>query len=310
MDFTLRMKDCTMEKRQSLGDIMTIKKAVIPAAGFGTRFLPTTKSTPKEMLNIVDRPAIHYVVEEAVKSGIEEILIVTMPHKGAVENYFGPSPALNDYLEQKGEYDLLDLSKSIEALAQISYVNQEEPNGLGQAILLAKDFVGDEAFAVLLADDIIHHEQPCLSQLIMVFNKEASTVIGVQAVRRETVDQYGIVDGKVISKDLHLVSSLVEKPSLKEAPSSLAALGRYIITPEIFEILQRTLPGKRNEIQLTDALKTLAKKEKVLAYEFKGRRYDIGSKLGYLQATVEYGLRHEDLKSDFKAYIKELSNTL
>lgn len=289
---------------------MRVRKAVIPAAGYGTRFLPVTKAQPKEMLNIVDKPAIQYIVEEAINSGIEEILIITTRNKGSIENHFDATPELNRMLEDKGKTDLLKLSKDIEDLADIHFKRQKEMKGLGHAILQAKTFVGNEPFAVLLGDDIVYNETPCLKQLIDLYEEKEGSVLGVQSVKKEDVSKYGIVDGKQVADRTYTVSGLVEKPSVEEAPTNVAILGRYVISPEIFEILETTKPGKGDEIQLTDGLIELAKRETMYAYDFEGIRYDTGDKLGYLKATVEYALRHEGVQDHFKSYLKNLSETL
>lgn len=289
---------------------MKVRKAVIPAAGYGTRFLPVTKAQPKEMLNIVDKPAIQYIVEEAINSGIEEILIITTRNKSSIENHFDATPELNRMLEDKGKMDLLKVSKDIEDLADIHFKRQKEMKGLGHAILQAKTFVGNEPFAVLLGDDIVYNEKPCLKQLIELYEEKEGSVLGVQSVSKEDVSKYGIVDGKQIADRTFTVNGLVEKPSVEEAPTNVAILGRYVISPEIFEILETTKPGKGDEIQLTDGLIELAKRETMYAYDFEGIRYDTGDKLGYLKATVEYALRHEGVKDQFKDYIKILSETL
>lgn len=289
---------------------MRVRKAVIPAAGYGTRFLPVTKAQPKEMLNIVDKPAIQYIIEEAVNSGIEEILIITTRNKTSIENHFDSTPELNRMLEDKGKLDLLKISKDIEDLADIHFKRQKEMKGLGHAILQAKTFVGNEPFAVLLGDDIVYNEKPCLKQLIELYEEKEGSVLGVQSVKAEDVSKYGIVDGKKIEDRTFTVNGLVEKPSVEEAPTNVAILGRYVISPEIFEILETTQPGKGDEIQLTDGLIELAKRETMYAYDFEGTRYDTGDKLGYLKATVEYALRHDTVKDQFKDYIKKLSDTL
>ncbi|WP_432401385.1 UTP--glucose-1-phosphate uridylyltransferase GalU [Wukongibacter sp. M2B1] len=285
---------------------MKVRKAIIPAAGLGTRFLPATKAQPKEMLPIVDKPTIQYIIEEAVDSGIEEILIITGRNKRAIEDHFDRSIELEIALENKGKDKLLSQIKDISNMVNIHYIRQKEPRGLGHAINCAKSFVGSEPFAVLLGDDIVYSETPCLKQLIDVFDEYKTTILGVQTVPEYDVDKYGIVEGKYIEDDVYKVKNLVEKPAKEEAPSDVAILGRYIITPEIFDILDNTEPGAGGEIQLTDALKELSKKQAMYAYKFKGIRYDVGNKLGFLQATLEFALRREDLKEDFKKYLNEL----
>lgn len=284
-----------------------IKKAVIPAAGLGTRFLPATKAQPKEMLPIVDKPAIQYIVEEAVQSGIEDILIITGRNKRAIEDHFDKSVELELTLEEKEDRELLDLVRNISSLANIHYIRQKEPKGLGHAIYCAKTFINNEPFAVLLGDDIVDSKtKPCLQQLIDIYNEYGTNIIGVQEVPKADVSKYGIVSGKMVDERLYKVNNLVEKPSIEDAPSNIAILGRYIIEPEIFEILEHTKPGAGGEIQLTDALKELSTKQDIYAYIFEGRRYDIGNKLGFLQATVEFALKREDLKDEFIAYLRHL----
>jgi UTP--glucose-1-phosphate uridylyltransferase len=285
---------------------MKVKKAVIPAAGLGTRFLPATKAMPKEMLPIVDKPTIQYIIEEAVASGIEEILIITGRNKKSIEDHFDKAIELELNLEKGGKQDLLDMVNGITDMVNIHYVRQKEPKGLGHAISCAKTFVGNEPFAVMLGDDIVDSEEPCLKQLINAYEKYNSTILGVQEVKKENVNKYGIVKGGQISANTYKVEDLIEKPRVEEAPSNVAILGRYIITPEIFNILENTKPGKGGEIQLTDALKTLIGKEDMYAYIFEGRRHDVGDKLGFLQATVEYALKREDLKEEFGEYLKTI----
>ncbi len=283
-----------------------IRKAIIPAAGLGTRFLPATKAQPKEMLPIVDKPTIQYIIEEAVASGIEEILIITGRNKKSIEDHFDKSVELEMELEKAGKQEMLELVRGISDMVDIHYIRQKEPRGLGHAIHCAKSFVGNEPFAVMLGDDVVDSEVPCLKQLIDCFNEYKTTILGVQTVDPKNVDKYGIVDGLHIEDRVYKVKRLVEKPSVDEAPSNVAILGRYIITPQIFEILENTAPGKGNEIQLTDALETLIKNEAMYAYDFEGRRYDVGDKLGFLQATVEYALRKEELRDGFIEYLKTI----
>ncbi|AKL93683.1 UTP-glucose-1-phosphate uridylyltransferase GalU [Clostridium aceticum] len=288
---------------------MKVKKAIIPAAGLGTRFLPATKAQPKEMLPIVDKPTLQYIIEEAVDSGIEEILIITGRNKKSIEDHFDKSIELELELEKKGKDDLLEEIRKISDMVNIHYIRQKEPKGLGHAIHCAKSFIGDEPFAVLLGDDIVDAEIPCLKQMIEVYNEYKTTILGVQQVPMEDVDKYGIVAGKHIEDRVYKVKDLVEKPAVEEAPSNVAILGRYIISPEIFAVLENTEPGKGGEIQLTDALKVLAQKEAMYAYNFKGKRYDVGDKLGFLQATVEFALKREDLKEEFFQYLTEIVKT-
>ena len=285
---------------------MKVRKAIIPAAGLGTRFLPATKAQPKEMLPIVDKPTIQYIIEEAVASGIEEILIITGRNKKSIEDHFDKSVELELELEKSGKMEMLEMVRNISDMVDIHYIRQKEPRGLGHAIHCAKSFVGNEPFAVMLGDDVVDSEVPCLKQLIDCFNEYKTTILGVQTVDPKNVDKYGIVDGLHIEDRVYKVKRLVEKPSVDEAPSNVAILGRYIITPQIFEILENTAPGKGNEIQLTDALETLIKNEAMYAYDFEGRRYDVGDKLGFLQATVEYALRKKELRDGFIEYLKTI----
>ena len=286
---------------------MKVRKAIIPAAGLGTRFLPATKAMPKEMLPIVDKPTIQYIIEEAIASGIEEILIITGKSKRAIEDHFDRSRDLEISLEESGKKELLDIVKNISEMVDIHYIRQKDPKGLGHAIYCARTFVGSEPFAVLLGDDIVYNpEKPCLKQMIEVYDKYKTSILGVQEVSREDVSKYGIVDGKNIDDRLYTVKDLVEKPSKENAPSNVAILGRYIINPAIFEILENTKPGKGGEIQLTDGLKELSQKEAIYAYEFEGRRYDVGNKQGFLEATVEHALRREDLREEFLEYLTEI----
>ena len=285
---------------------MKVKKAIIPAAGLGTRFLPATKAQPKEMLPIVDKPTIQYIIEEAVASGIEEILIITGRNKRAIEDHFDKSVELENELESHGKAELLTMVRDISNMADIYYIRQKEPKGLGHAINCARTFVGNEPFAVMLGDDVVDSEVPCLKQLIDCFNEYNTTILGVQKVPHEEVSKYGIIKGMSIEERVYKVKDLVEKPKASEAPSDIAILGRYIITPQIFDILDNTAPGKGGEIQLTDALQTLMKQEAMYAYNFEGRRYDVGDRLGFLEATVEFALKREDLKGPFVDYLKRL----
>ncbi len=289
--------------------IKKVRKAVIPAAGYGTRFLPATKATPKEMLPIVDKPTIQYIVEEALESGIEDILIISGHAKRAIEDHFDSSPALEIELEKKHKLELLEIVRET-ADINIHYIRQKSMKGLGDAILYAKSFMGDEPFAVLLGDDVVYNPQkPALKQLIDVYERYGGTVLGCQKVSMDRVSSYGIVDGiEVSSSKLLKVNSMIEKPKREEAPSNMAVLGRYVISPAIFEILEKTPAGRGGEIQLTDALCTLASIEPVYAYDFEGIRYDVGDKLGFLKATVEYGLRRNDLGNDFREYLRGLLN--
>ncbi|MBV1817946.1 UTP--glucose-1-phosphate uridylyltransferase GalU [Clostridium cochlearium] len=293
---------------------MRVRKAIIPAAGLGTRFLPATKAQPKEMLPIVDKPTLQYIIEEAVNSGIEEILIITGRNKKSIEDHFDKSVELELELEKKGKTDLLKQVRKISDMVNIHYIRQKEPLGLGHAIYCAKSFIGNEPFAVLLGDDIVYTHKPCLKQMIEAYDEYKTTILGVQDVPKEDVNKYGIVKGKHIEDRVYKVKDLIEKPNIEDAPSNIAILGRYIINPQIFEILEHTKPGKGGEIQLTDALKELAQREAMYAYNFQGIRYDVGDKQGFLQATVEYALRREDLREEFLKYLiniveKETNNS-
>lgn len=285
-----------------------IRKAVIPAAGFGTRFLPETKAMPKEMLPIVDKPTIQYIVEEIRASGIEQILIISGHAKRAIEDHFDSSPELEQHLYESGKMDLLREVRKV-ASVKIHYTRQQYMRGLGDAILCAKDFIDGEPFGVILGDDVVYNAngEPALRQLMDQYEKNGGTVIGCQVVRPEMVSSYGIVDGKPTDDpNLLKVKDMIEKPSMEEAPSRFAALGRYVITPEVFEVLEQTKPGKGGEIQLTDALRVMARNGSVYAYNFTGKRYDTGNKLGYLKATVEFALRRPDLGPQFREYLKKL----
>ncbi len=284
-----------------------ITKAVIPAAGLGTRFLPATKACPKEMLPIVDKPTIQYIIEEALASGITDILIISGRTKRAIEDHFDRSPELEMNLLEHDKLDLLQQVKDI-ANINIHYIRQKEPRGLGHAILCAKAFIGHEPFAVLLGDDVVYNDEyPCLRQLMDVYEERGGSVLGCQTVPQEKVSSYGIVASDATDNErIFRVRDMVEKPPVAEAPSRLAVLGRYVIMPEIFDILKHTEPGRGGEIQLTDALKVLAKKQPMYAYDFVGRRYDVGDKLGYLEATVEYALRRDDLRDRFKDYLRTI----
>lgn len=286
---------------------MKIKKAIIPAAGLGTRFLPATKSIPKEMLPIVDKPTIQYIVEEVIASGIEDVLIITGRNKGSIEEHFDRAVELEDNLEKTNKEELLEEVRKISRMINIHTVRQKNPLGLGHAVYCAKSFVGNEPFAVLLGDDVVDSKKPCLKQMIEVFEQYNSTILGVQPVAWENVNKYGIVSGEKLSDNIYTVKDLIEKPSKDKAPTNVAILGRYIITPKIFEILENTSKGVGGEIQLTDGLKNLCNIEDVYAYTFEGRRYDVGSKIGFLEATVDYALKRDDLKDEFKAYLKKLS---
>ena len=288
-----------------------ITKAVIPAAGLGTRFLPVTKSMPKEMLPIIDKPIIQFAVEEAIAVGIEDIIIITGRGKRAIEDYFDTSPELENHLFQNKKYDLLREVKDISSLVDIHYIRQKEPKGLGDAILKAEKHVGDETFAVLLGDDIIKGDAPCIKQLMDVYQKyeNSSAVIAVEEIKNKNVSKYGIIKikGKEIDldKSVYRIEDIIEKPSLEEAPSNIGTVGRYILTPEIFPCIKETPLGKGNEIQLTDAIRMLIRKEnkEVYAYKFKGKRYDAGDKLGYVKAIIDFALEREDLKEEIEKYL-------
>lgn len=288
---------------------LKVRKAIIPAAGLGTRFLPATKAQPKEMLPIVDKPTIQFIIEEAIASGIESIIIVTGRNKRSIEDHFDKSLELEEALRKSKKDDLLQLVDDISNLVDIHYIRQKEPKGLGHAIYCARLFIGNEPFAVLLGDDIVYSNTPCLKQLIDVYEEYNTTILGCQNVPMDEVNRYGIVEGKFIENNVYKVKSLVEKPDINDAPSTMAILGRYIITPRIFDFLASTQPGAGGEIQLTDALQTLAHHEAMYAYNFQGKRYDVGNKLGYLQATVEYALRREDLRDEFKQYLDDLTQS-
>ena len=292
-----------------------IRKAVIPAAGLGTRFLPVTKSMPKEMLPIIDKPIIQFAVEEAIASGIEDIIIITGRGKRAIEDYFDTSPELESHLFQNKKYELLREVKDISSLVDIHYIRQKEPKGLGDAVLKAEKHIGDEPFAVLLGDDIIKGDIPCIKQLMDVYQKykNSSAVIAVEEVKNKNVSRYGIIKirGKEIDldKSVYRIEDIIEKPSLEEAPSNIGTVGRYVLTPEIFPCIKETPVGKGNEIQLTDAIRILIRKEKrdVYAYKFSGRRYDAGDKLGYVKAIVDSALEREDLKEEIMKYLEGLA---
>lgn len=285
---------------------MRVRKAIIPAAGLGTRFLPATKAMPKEMLPIVDKPTIQYIVEEAVESGIEDIIIVTGKGKRAIEDHFDHSFELEQNLLDKGKFELLEEVQKSSKLVDIHYIRQKEPRGLGHAIWCARKFIGNEHFAVLLGDDIVKAEKPCLKQMIEQFERYNASLIGVQHVADNQVSRYGIVDGKKIDDRLYNVTNLVEKPKLEESPSNLAILGRYILSPRIFEILSNQEPGAGGEIQLTDAIAGLNQHESVYAFEFEGVRYDVGEKMGFIQTTIEFALQREDLRYELIDYLSAI----
>ena len=290
-----------------------VRKVVFPAAGLGTRFLPATKSQPKEMLSVVDKPIIQYGVEEAVASGIESVVIVTAQGKSTMEDHFNVSRELEKELEARGKQRELELVRGISNLANISYVLQKEALGLGHAVGVAREIVGREPFAVSLPDDIIDSTVPCLKQLIEVHQRLGGAVIAVMEVPRDRISAYGVIEGEPVEFDgtndrLFRVNDVVEKPPANEAPSNLAIIGRYVFPPEIFDCLDSIKPGAGGELQLTDAIKTLIQSQPVHAYRFDGTRYDAGDKLGFLKATVEYALRHKELGPEFGAYLKTLKS--
>ena len=287
---------------------MKVTKAVIPAAGLGTRVLPATKAQPKEMLVIVDKPSLQYIVEELVESGIKDIIIVTGRNKNSIEDHFDHSYELEDTLKKNNKNTLLEKVEDISSMANICYVRQNHPKGLGHAILKAKSFVGDEPFVIALGDDIVYNDVPVAKQLIDNYTKYGSSIVGCQEVKESDVSKYGIVK-PLLSLDEKTVEmeDFIEKPSIDEAPSKLACLGRYLLTPKIFDYLEKTEPGKGGEIQLTDAIVAMMKDgEKVLAYNFEGKRYDIGNKFGLLKANIEFGLRNEETREELLEYLKNI----
>jgi UTP--glucose-1-phosphate uridylyltransferase len=285
--------------------VKKIQKAVIPAAGFGTRFLPITKSMPKEMLPLIDKPAIHYVVEEAISSGIDDILIITGRGKRAIEDYFDHSPELEFHLERKGKTSQLSALKKISSIENIHFIRQKEPRGLGDAIGIAEKHIGDEPFAVLLGDDILRGEQPCTKQLIDISTRKAGSVIAVQPVPREKISSYGIIKGKYAEAGLLLLEDIIEKPRPENAPSDLGAIGRYVFTPDIFDCIRKTPAGVGNELQLTDAIRLLCQEKEVFASVYPGKRYDTGDKLGYLETIVDFALADPDVGEQFRDFLKK-----
>lgn len=288
---------------------MEIKKAVIPAAGLGTRFLPVTKSMPKEMLPIIDKPVIHYVVEEAIASGIDDIIFVTGRSKRSIEDYFDGSPELEMHLKQKHKDDLLKIVEDISSMVDIHYIRQKEPKGLGDAIMTARKHISGEPFAVLLGDDLIVNKTPCTRQLIEVFNKYRCSTIAVEEVPREKVSSYGIIKGNPLDASLYSLEEIVEKPSVEDAPSNIGAIGRYVFTPEIFDCIKNAGSGVGGEIQLTDGIRLLNSMQKVYAYKFAGTRYDTGDKLGYVKAIIDFAMRNDYFGSELKAYLKDIPET-
>ena len=285
---------------------MKVRKAVLPVAGFGTRFLPATKSSSKEMLPLVDKPLIHYAVEDAIDAGIEQIIFITGRGKRAIEDYFDISFELEYHLKAQGKENLVKEMRRISDMADFVYIRQKEPKGLGHAVLRAKDVVGNEPFAVILADDVIQNGKSGTKQLAEIYERYNCSVIGLEEVNPEDVSSYGIVSGVEIEKDVFRLDSFVEKPKKEKAPSNLAIIGRYIFTPFIFEELEKTKPGAKGEIQLTDAIATLSKKEVIYGKTMEGKRFDCGNKLGFLQATIEFALNDENLKDEFEKYLKEV----
>ena len=289
---------------------MKVRKAVIPAAGLGTRFLPATKSQPKEMLPIVDKPTIQYIIEEAAAAGIEDIIVVTGRNKRSIEDHFDRSIELEMELERTGKEQMLQMVKAIPEIANIHFIRQKQALGLGHAVLTASHFIGDEPFAVLLGDDVVISRKPVLQQMVEVFNEYRTSILGVQEVSEEVVHKYGIVDCKHVDEGIYKVKDLVEKPKREDAPSRIAILGRYILTPTIFSYLETQEPGAGGEIQLTDGLKRLARNEAMYAYIFKGHRYDVGTKMGFLQANIEFALRNPETSDDLKNYLADLHENM
>lgn len=284
----------------------TIRKAVFPAAGLGTRFLPATKASPKEMLPLVDKPLIQYSIEEAVASGIESILIITGRDKSAIENHFDISFELEQLLQEKGKTEMFEQVRAISDITKITYTRQKQALGLGHAIYQAKDFVGDEPFAALLADDVVDAEKPALKQMIEVFEKYNAPVIATMQVEGEAISRFGVIDADEVELGVFKIKDMVEKPAFDDAPSDLAIIGRYIFTPDIFGAIERTTPGAGGEIQITDAMRLLLKERPFYAVKLEGTRHDAGDKLGFLIATVEYALKRDDLGSDFREYLRSL----
>ncbi len=289
---------------------MKITKAVIPAAGFGTRFLPATKAVPKEMLPIIDKPTIQYIAEEAIRAGITDLLIIVSRGKEAIVNHFDKAYELETILERDGKEEMLKAVREVSSKIDVHFIRQQEQKGLGHAVLYAKAFCGNEPFAVMLGDDVVVSEKPCIGQLTEQFEKCGASILGVQRVGLDSVSKYGIVDCENVDGRLYKVNGMVEKPKKEDAPSDVAVLGRYIITPGIFECLERTPKGAGGEIQLTDALVLLSEKEALYAYDFEGKRYDIGNKQGFLQATVDFALSRDDLRDEFANYLKKIAANL
>jgi UTP--glucose-1-phosphate uridylyltransferase len=284
-----------------------VKKAVIPVAGMGTRFLPATKSMPKEMLPIIDIPVIHYVVEEAIASGIDDIIFVTGRSKRSIEDYFDDSPEIENHLRQKNNEKLLKIVQDISSMVDIHYIRQKEPKGLGDAILTARKHINDEAFAVLLGDDIIVNKKPCTKQLIDNFMKYGRSTIAVEEVPIEKTGSYGIIKGQPLDESLYILEDIIEKPAPEEAPSNIGAIGRYVFTPEILDCIKQTDIGVGNEIQLTDGIRLLNEEQKVYAYKFTGKRYDTGDKVEYVKAVIDFALDKEDMREQIKEYISNMN---
>ena len=289
---------------------MKVKKAIIPAAGLGTRFLPATKAQAKEMLPIVDKPTIQYIIEEAVASGIEDIIIVTGRSKRSIEDHFDKSVELELELEKSGKDEMLAMVRAISDMANIHTIRQKEPRGLGHAIYTARHFIGKEPFAVLLGDDVVVAKKPCLAQMLDVYNEYQTSVLGVQKVSHDVVNKYGIVDCKAVDDRVYKVHDLVEKPAIDDAPSDIAILGRYIITPDIFTYLETQDAGTGGEIQLTDSLRRMSKEQAMYCYDFKGHRYDVGTKIGFLQANIEFALRNPEVSGQMREYLGRLNSDM
>ncbi|GIP42114.1 UTP--glucose-1-phosphate uridylyltransferase [Paenibacillus sp. J45TS6] len=285
---------------------MKIRKAIIPAAGLGTRFLPATKAMPKEMLPIVDKPTIQYIIEEAVASGIEDIIIVTGKGKRAIEDHFDNYFELEHNLAAKEKWALLEEVRKSSEMADIHYIRQKEPKGLGHAIWCARKFIGDEPFAVLLGDDIVESEQPCLQQMMEIYDQYETPVVGVQPVPWNEISRYGIIEGEPLLERVYKANNLVEKPAVGTSLSNLAIMGRYILTPDIFNLLEQQHTGVNGEIQLTDAIAALGGKRDILAYHFEGTRHDVGEKLGFIQTTIHYALKNEELGKDLSEYLERV----
>jgi UTP--glucose-1-phosphate uridylyltransferase len=303
------MRVLSIALKEEEGMSKQVRKAVFPAGGLGTRFLPATKVIPKEMLALVDKPILQYGVEEAIASGIEHIIVVTGRGKGAMEDHFDISYELDATLERKGKTELLEVSRAVSSMARISYIRQKEPLGLGHAVLCARELVGDEPFAVLLPDDVIDAEPPCLKQMIDVFNEHGGSVLATMTIEGPGISAYGVLAGEqdATNPRIYNCTGMVEKPKFEDAPSKQAIIGRYVLTPRVFDLLERTTPGAGGEIQLTDGIKALLKEEKVFGYTFEGKRFDAGDKFGMLQATVEFALKRPEFGDKFRKYLKGLA---